>query len=163
MIAWLPKIITLEEFDGDYEKYVNHLHEIFLNDFARTKLKIDDKPIYYDDRVLDGSGRCECFIHITTCEDAVTKDRNFDPRRCERLVWVKPTIENRADEVSVKIWGVRKKGKNKLNILIESERYHVVLTKYNKSYVLNTAYYVDRNHTLRKLLKEYNRESKPSE
>ena len=153
MIAWLPKIITLEEFDGDYEKDLNHLHEIFLNNFAQTKLKIDNKPIYYDDRVIDSSGKCECFIHITTCADDVTKDRNFDPRRCERLVWVKPTIENRTDEVSVKIWEVRKKGKNKLNILIESERYHVVLTKYKKSYVLNTAYYVDQNHYAAKAFK----------
>jgi|AntRauTorcE11898_2_1112593.scaffolds.fasta_scaffold13930_2 hypothetical protein len=159
MIIWLPEIVTLEEFDGDYERYTNHLHEIFLNDFVRTKLILDDKPIYYDDRVIDGSGKCECFIHITTCEDDTTNERNFDPRRCERLCWAKPTIENRDDAVAVKVWEVRKKGKNKLNLLIEEERYHVVLTKTKKAYALTTAYYVDRNHMLRKLLKEYRRET----
>lgn len=159
MIAWLPEIVTLEEFSGDYEKYSEHLHEVFLNDFVKNRLRIDDKPIYHDDRILDDGGRCECFIHLTTCEDEVTKERNFDPRRCERLCWAKPTIENREDAVAVKVWEVRKKGKNKLNLLIEEERYHVVLTKYKKSYALTTAYYVDRNHMLRKLLKEYGRSS----
>lgn len=162
MIAWLPEIATLEDFDGDSEKYLNHLHEIFLNDFVKSKPTLDGKPIYHDNRLLDGSGRCECFIHLTTVEDKSIGDRNFDPRRCERLSWVKPTIENKNDAAVVKVWEVRKKGKNKLNLLIESERYHVVLTMSKKAYALTTAYYVDQNHTLRKLLKEYQRETSDS-
>ena len=159
MIAWLPKIVTLEEFKGDSVEYLNHLHEIFLSGFVKNKPTIDGKPIYHDNRVIDGSGRCECFIHLTTCDDQSTGERNFDPRRCERLSWVKPTIDNQKDVTAVKVWVVRKKGRNKLNLLIESERYHIVLTMSKKAYALTTAYYVDQNHTFRKLLKEYHRET----
>jgi len=139
--------------------HLDHLYQVYQGDFVSNQSIFCGLPIITDDRVLDSSGRSECFIHLTTCDDYTTQTRIFDPRRSERIPWIKLTLDNYSDTQNVKIWEVRKKGKQKVNILIENERYHVVLTKYKKVFNLTTAYYVDKNHTLRKLLKEYKKSS----
>ncbi len=155
MPSWLPSVVSLVDFGGDPETYLNHLNKVYENDFVTNRSLFCGLTIVTDDRVIDASGRSEGFIHLSTCTDFATGQRFFDALRSERIPWIKPTIDNVADTQNIKIWEIRKKGKQKVNILIENERYHIVLTRYKKVFNLTTAYYVDQNHSLRKLLKEH--------
>lgn len=155
MPAWLPSIVTLTSYGGNHQLYLDDLYQIYLRDFVNVRSTFCGMPIITDDRVIDASQRDEAFIHLTTCDDLATGGRFFEPRRTERIPWIKPTIDNYADAQNVKVWEVRKKGKQKVNILIESERYHIVLTRYKTVFNLTTAYYVNYDNALQTLIREH--------
>ena len=82
--------------------------------------------------------------------------RTPDLRRCERIQWPKPVIENESDP-NVKYWVAVKRGENRIHLWLEDEDYVVVLAERKRFLLLWTAYLVTRPHTERKLRREYER------
>lgn len=102
-------------------------------------------------------GKEATFWHMVS-EGKDEADRFPDIRRCERIRWPRPIIENADDEV-VKVWtNVRRttKGPEKrICLWLESREYLVILAD-RKSYILPwTAYVVDQPHQKGKLQNEY--------
>ena len=109
----LPKIIELQEFGGNYSSYIDAVYEIFHNDFIKNKthfgsheLKMKFNPIFQN--------RAYTFYHMTH-EGEVEDDRLPDLRRCERIGWAKPCIENVATW-NLRFWRQARKNSNSFSI-----------------------------------------------
>ncbi|GGI92333.1 hypothetical protein [Legionella impletisoli] len=84
----------------------------------------------------------------------IENERTPDLRRCERIAWPKPIIDNHNNGI-LKIWKNKRKGETRILLWFEEAEYLVVLSE-RKSYTLFwTAYPVTRGHSKRKLQKEY--------
>lgn len=79
----------------------------------------------------------------------------------ERIRWVRKFIENNRshceliDCSGIKMWNKPFKNTHRTHILLEEERYIVVLEKRDTYYLLITAHYLDIDHSLRKKVAEY--------
>ena len=158
--CWLP---CMEYYD-DYESwnaYENALYDIFKADF------LDSHPLFENTRVSVKHypiefGKEEAFFH-TTCKDYTGGgERVPDFRRCERIRWIRAFIENYDCDATlcdscdgVKVWREPYKSKTRVHILLEEERYVVILEERPGYFLLITAFYLDYGNALRKQLKHY--------
>jgi hypothetical protein len=135
--GWLPDPLP---FDGDWFRYVEVLHRIYLDDFVsntafwrRKRVGVRYEPTT--------SGKAYTFWHIICGVDQATgelKDPDMD--RCARLAWVKPVIE--ADAAEVRTW-VQERGKDRnLAIALPDFSFIVFLAERREYVVLLTAYCV---------------------
>lgn len=79
-----------------------------------------------------------------------------------RSSWIRAFIENYDCDSSkcedcdgVKVWSEPYKSKTRIHLLLEEERYMVVLEKRDGYYLLITAFYLDYENALAKQLKHY--------
>lgn len=152
----LPRIIELTEFGGNYSSYIGAVYEIFYSDFIRNKacfgsheLKMKFHPVFQE--------RAYTFYHITH-EGKNESERRPDLRRCERICWAKPCVEN-VQGWNLKFWRqIRKRSQNRICIFLDVEDgndYFVVL-EVRESYVLLwTTFVSTHKHETQKKLKEY--------
>lgn len=154
---WLPETVSLNDYNGDFEAYFNYLYSVFVRDL------IKNQPIFKGLRVgarkhPEHNGKHEGFYHLTSKDYEKTgyESRIFDPRRSERLPWIKPIIENYGCNKTcckkIEIW---KERKNRIHILFEDEYYVIVLDERKNYYVVVTAYYIETEHNLQNLLRRY--------
>lgn len=157
---WLPELLLYEDYES-WKAYEDELYKIFCNDFkssypqfAGKRVKIRYNPIEY--------GKEEGFFHVT-CQD-YKKDgvREPDFRRCERIRWVRRFIENYqckmeecVDCGGMKVWEEPYKMYSRVHILLEEERYMVVVERREDYCLLITGFYFDQEHRLRKTLNRY--------
>lgn len=165
--CWLPDLFPCEDW-ADWEKYERDLYEIFLDDFVRSRPLYMNKPVQIRRHPMS-EGREEAFWHVT-CKDYLEDgEREPDPRRCERIRWVRSFIENSGcnkdscpECEGVLVWSTTysKTKSPRYKILLEEERY-VVIVEARKDYcLLITAYYIEQDHRLRKMIREYEKETK---
>jgi hypothetical protein len=146
---WLPPLF---HFRGNWALYLNALYELFKADF------IDMKPQFRGRRLAlkrhpMSEGKEAAFWHLIQ-EGAVEELRLPDLKRCERIRWPRPIIENSEDS-SLKVWVNIRKGEPRVLLFLEEEEYLVVLAERKGYLLLWTAYLVDKPHRKRKLLKEF--------
>lgn len=164
--CWLPDIVYFEDYNGDWESYVNTLYAIFKSDF------IDSRPIYDGMQVLYNKhpmveDKEEAFIHITHQDYNKNGERLPDLRRCERIGWIRAFIENPEcgdvdclDCSGLKIWEEKVRGKMRIHLLFEAERFLVVIERRGAYLMLITSFYLEHNHNMRKKLEKYKRYAK---
>ncbi len=148
----LPELITLSEYGGDFNAYLEAVYELFKKDF------IEKRPVFRGIRLglkkhPMESGKEATFWHMTSeGEDEAT--RNPDLRRMERIKWPAVLI-NDSIHSYLKVWE-NKRG-NKTNVLIfhEREGYLVVLRRGADYLIPWTAYLVTYYNRKERLLKEY--------
>ena len=150
--AWLPDLVTLKQYGGDWNRYVEVLYRFFCKDFVNSRPTLDSRPVNHK-RLPLSDGKVATFWHIIS-EGRTEDDRVPDLRRCERIRWPRPTIES-TDADEVKCWTNRRRGETRIVLWLEKQDYVVILADRRHYVLLWTAYYVDRNHTRRKLRKEY--------
>lgn len=153
-LSWLPPLIFLKQFNGNWELYVEKIYEIFRADF------ITSWPLYQLKRVgirkfpLE-DGKEQTFFHLTT-SGKDNSERLYDFRRCERIRWPKPIIEH-AEEL--KVWATERKTKTRLSkrvcIATPSFDYLVVIEPRNGYFTLVTAFYVEHEHQRRAKMEEH--------
>ena len=149
---WLPSLVLLRDYGGDWEQYINAVYQYFKNDFIDSKPKYDDKVVQLKRHPLFQDKEYS-FWHVTS-EGEEEEERTPDIRRCERIRWPRPIIEHYCNE-NVRCWP-NKRGRDKRIVLwLFNEDYVVVLTDRKKYVLLWTAYMVSYRHTKEKLLKEY--------
>ncbi len=150
---WLPSLIELDEYGGNWKQYIDGVYAVFHRDFIASQPKFRGGWVRCRrDPIADGkeAGFWHC---ISEGRDEVS--RTPDMRRCERVAWVRATIENSADS-SIDIW-IRDDGRRGRRVHIWfDEQYLVVLgeRKAGSRYQLVTAFCTDREHTIRKKRKE---------
>lgn len=151
----LPELLLLEDYGGNFERFIQAVYAVFQRDFVKYKTKFRGEelqlkwhPIYQD--------KAYTFYHMThKGEDE--QNREPDLRRCERMPWAKPVIEN-CDAWNLKIWPQIRKGSNRLCIWLdlEEEPDYVIILDVRKDYkLLWTAFVLEYEHEKRKKQKEY--------
>jgi hypothetical protein len=151
---WLPPLVLLEDFGGDWDSYLEAIYTYFKRDF------IDSRPVFRGTRLAlkrhpVSQGKEATFWHMTS-EGKDEATRTPDLRRCERIRWPRPIIEE-ADAKGLKVWVSVRNNENRINIWLEGEDYVVVLAQ-RKDYLLPwTAFLVTFDHTRRRLRREFER------
>lgn len=154
-ITELPELIYLNDFKGDYHAFINAVYESFERDFIKHRTKFGShslgfkrKPLFQD--------RAYTFYHMTH-KGENESERVPDLRRCERMPWARPTIEN-VEKYGLRFWEQERNGKHRICIWLSvdnGDNYFVILDV-RKSYVLLwTAFFADYPHQLKKKEKEY--------
>lgn len=157
---WLPGLVCLADFGGDWDTYINAVYEVFCRDFVRTRPQFRGVALGLK-RLPLTDGREATFWHLTS-EGPDESERTPALPRCERIGWPRPSIENEAD-TEVKVWEEHRRGNEyRVHIWAERDDYLVVLARRRvgqpDEYVLPwTAYPLDRPHNRVKLQRRYER------
>ena len=149
---WLPPLVLFSDYNGNWERYLEAIYACFKHDF------IDSSPVFQGRRLglkrhPMTHGKEATFWHMTS-EGTDEDDRTPDFRRCERIRWPKPVIENNQDP-KVKCWVSIKRNEDRIHIWLEDEDYVVVLADRRGFLLPWTAFLITREHTRNKLRKEY--------
>ncbi|MDQ2106438.1 hypothetical protein [Azospirillum isscasi] len=155
--VWLPELVEQAAFDG-WPSYYNAVYNSYRADF------IDGAPTFRGAQVAlkllpERHGRDATFHHLITRDigkTGVEEDREICHHRCARIRYPRSFIDNHHDN-SVKCWRQKKNGEWRVSILLEEINYITVLSERSGYYVLWTAYIIDENHEMRKLLRQYER------
>lgn len=158
---WLPSLLPCQNW-AEYEKYLNHIYQIFIKDFVDTVPCFENKKVQIR-HFPQVNGRLQAFYHITSSEYIPDDDRYLDAKRCERIKWPRAFIENYLcdpceclDCNGIKYWEEKYGANQRIYLLFEEAKYVVILERRPDYILLITAYYLDYPHSLRKLLKKYN-------
>ena len=151
-ISWLPPLEELNEFGGNWDRYLDAIYSLFDADYVVTKPKFRGIRLGLKRYPLE-KGKEATFWHlISSGKDE--QNRNIDLRRCERIRWVRAIVDN-ADDPNIRIWENRRKNEKRICLWLECEDYLVILSE-RKGYIIPwTAYLVTENHRKRLLQKEY--------
>lgn len=150
--TWLPELVPLSAYDGDWDAYVEALYEIYKNELANAWVEFDGRKVVQR-REPQRLGKDKGFWHI--CGDDKDDDGTPELRRYERIRWPRAIIDHKSD-ARVRVWQSDRNitGKRRIFLWFDAE-YLVVLEPRPKYVVLITAYCTDRPHTQRKLLADY--------
>lgn len=120
--AWLPELIKLEDFNGDWNRYIDEVFSIFYRDFIENQPKFQNKWVRCRRDLI--KGKEAAFWHCTS-EGPDENNRTPDIKRCERIGWIKTVIEH-SDSPKVDYWSVRRRGETRW-LLWFNEEFLIVL------------------------------------
>jgi len=153
--SWLPPLLLLPQFRGNITAYLQAVYNCFKKDFVSSRPTLNGLPVYPQINPKEDNKEFS-YWHITH-EGKIESEREFAPRRCERIAWIRAIIEN-VNDPSVTIWDYKEgKGKIRTYIWLEEYDYIVILEKSRKKdkYFLVTAFYFEGNSTYRNLERKY--------
>jgi hypothetical protein len=150
--SWLPGLVCLSSYGGNAEIYIQALYFIFKEDFIISRPVFRGRQIGLARYDLQ-DGKCVTFWHIIQ-ERPIGAQERPDLRRCEKIRWPKPIIENCEDRL-IKIWEEYSRKDNCLLLYLEEKEYVVVLSIRKNYYLLKTAYPVTYQKKKQQLLKNY--------
>ncbi len=146
---WLPELIKMSDYDGNWHRYEEALYKRYLDDLGNRKVKFKGRPIGLR-FVPMTNGKGYGFWHCIQ-EGESEEDRIPDPKRCERIAWIKAVIEH-YDSPNVDYWQ-EKRGSKTDHLLWLNESYLIVLSERGKhpdggpdAYLLKTTYVIEREH-----------------
>jgi len=151
----LPELIYLEDYNGDYKSFINAVYAVFERDFVKSQpefggqqLRHKKHPAFQD--------RPYTFYHMTH-KGEIESERTPDLRRCERMPWARPTIEQ-TETLGIKFWEQERDGNHRVCIWLEvddGDNYFIILDVRKTFVLLWTAFHADYHHQIRKKQKEY--------
>jgi len=150
--TWLPDLVQLTEYGGNWNRYVRALYQYYRSDFVDSQPSFRGLVVQRKVRPVE-QGKEATFWHLIS-EGKAEQDRTPDIRRCERVRWPRPIIEY-VDEPEIKVWENKRKRDTRVCIWFEDAEYLVVLAVRKGYLLLWTAYPVTRSHSKRKLRREY--------
>lgn len=152
----LPELILIEDYNGNYSEYIEIVYEAFKEDFVfdspsfrGEKLRLKKHPVF--------DGKEYTFYHMTH-KGKDEQNREPDLRRCERIKWGKPTVNN-CESWKLKIWEQNRKGELRVCIWLEVDNdfdYIFILNRRKNYWLPWTAFVLEYEHQKRKKQKEYN-------
>lgn len=152
-ISWLPSLVEFTSYQGNWPDYLEAIYDIFVKDFVDTKPKFRGRrlglkrhPVY--------DGKEATFWHLIS-KGNVESERTPDFRRCERIGWPAPIINNCSQKQHLKIWETPRNKERRITIWIESQDYVVILAERNGYILLWTAYLITYRHQKEKLAKSF--------
>jgi hypothetical protein len=148
---WLPPLVLLEEYGGNWESYCEALYAIFRDDFILSQATYDGVRVAIKRHPLD-RGREATFWHLIQ-EGRVEEERLPDLRRCERIRWPRPMIGASSSD-DLRCWRNWRRGEERVVIAVGDFTYVVVLAVRQGYVLLWTAYCVEKEHNRRKLQAE---------
>lgn len=152
--GWVPPLEYLNAYGGDFSHYLEVIYQIFCTDFVMSKPMFEGKRLGLKRHPVI-HGKEATFWHMIS-EGYEEAERLPDLRRCERIRWPRPIIENTADN-TLKVWREPNGSGHRVLIWFAAAEYLVVLDE-RKNYILPwTAYPVEREHQRRKLEQRWKR------
>jgi hypothetical protein len=150
--VWLPPLVLFNAYGGDWQAYLEAIYAWFKQDF------IDSKPVFQGrrlglKRIPITHGKEATFWHMVQ-EGPIEDKRTPDFRRCERIRWPRPIIENDSDP-AIKVWRNKRGSEERVCLWFAQEHYLVILADRGDYILPWTAYPVEQQHRQRKLEKEY--------
>jgi hypothetical protein len=154
--SWLPPLIRLEDYGGNWERFIEAVYARFYEDFIASQPKFMGQWVCCRrDPIMDGKEAG--FWHCTS--DGLDEiNRTPDLRRCERIAWVRAVIDN-CDDPTIDHW-TNMRGTDKRHLLWLEEDFLVILAERTRQrdgfrYMqLVTAYCTPEEHRRRKLRAE---------
>jgi len=148
----LPGLVYFEDYSGNFTLYNEAVYAVFRNDFVKHRPVFQNKRLALKAHPLI-DGKEYTYYHFTHSGNIET-ERFPDIRRMERIGYPKPMIDF-SDDINLKVWRNKRGTSERILILHETERYLVVLED-RKNYILPwTAYFIEDDSRLRRLLAEY--------
>ena len=151
---WLPDLVLFQEYGGDWNAYLDAIYAYFEQDFVHSKPEFRGRRLGLK-RHPEYEGKYATFWHMTS-EGSKEEERTPDFRRCERIRWPKPIIENDSDP-AIKIWAEKRNGNNRIHIWYEDEGYLVVLDDRGDYILPWTAFYIEYENQRVKYTKRWKR------
>jgi len=160
-----PELVMLNDYGGNYDNYENALLEVYETDLWKGGLTFDGlnvRPRVHQRYEFNGKTLDWTFAHFTS-RGEIEEDRELDLRRCERIGFIKPIIDN-AHLDCVKVWQNSrpdKYNKPKISVVLwcECVNVKIVLTKINGKqgdyYVVTTFYLVSSANKIQSHNDEY--------
>jgi len=149
---WLPPLVLLQEYNGDWKQYIEAVYDYFKEDFIDSRPKFADKDVQCK-RNPRFQNKEYTFWHITS-EGKEEDKRIPDIRRCECIRWPRPIIEHYSDDV-LRCWTNKRRRERRIVLWFYEQDYVVVLADRKKYVLLWTAYMTSYKHTREKLMREY--------
>lgn len=147
-----PDLLYLQDYGGNFSSYFKAVYAIFESHFIKSN------PLFQGVRVsaqkfplVDGIHKT--FYHITH-EGEDEQNRTPDVRRMERIRFPKFCIET-APHKELLVWIKIINGDERVHIFNDQEGFIVVLTKRKDYYLFWTAFFLEKEHTRKKKIKEY--------
>ncbi len=150
--AWLPPLVCLDQYGGDWQQYIEAVYRYFKVDFIDSKPKFGGRIVQLKRYPLF-QGKEVTFWHITS-EGKEEDKRIPEIGRCEKIRWPRPLIEH-CDNQEIRCWPNKHGGEKRIVLWLYDYDYVVVLADRKKYVLLWTAYNISYEHTRRKLLEEY--------
>lgn len=163
---WLPELITLDDFNGEWSSYESYLYDIFSKHFLETNPIFNGKIVRPRQHPMH-NGKYESYFHITSGHYKEVEERVPDFRRCERIKWPKAMIENSKCNCidncdNYLIWKKKYKNKFRYSLLLKNEKYLVILEERPKYYILISAFPLTYAHAYHDQI-EYYKKAKETE
>ena len=156
--AWLPALLLLEHSNGDWAHYLERLHTCFVADF------VDSKPTWPGKRVAlkrhpEYDGKSATFWHMIS-EGKSEADRTPDMRRCERIAWPRPILDEfdaspGTTNCRVLWWSELRGTETRYHLAPDDFSYVVVMADRGDFVLPWTAYYVEHTYRREKLRKKW--------
>jgi len=147
---WLPELLLLEDAGGNWGVYLDRLHARFVADFIDSKPTWDGKRVGVK-RHPEYDRKSATFWHFIS-EGDVEAERQPDMRRCERIGWPRPIIDEfdaiaqGATEARI-IWWKETRRNEKRYLLAPEDFSYIVVVADRGEYVLPwTAFCIERAH-----------------
>lgn len=151
-VDWLPPLLLMEDYNGNWERYFAAVYAVFSADFVISKPTFQGRRLGLK-RHPEYDGKSATFWHmISTGTDEA--ERIPDIRRCERMRWPKPIIEN-DQSFDLKVWTEKRGSSIRVHLWCEAEGYLVVLDDRTDYLLPWTAYFVEREHERTKINKRW--------
>lgn len=158
-VEWLPDLMLLEHSGGDWIRHVERLHQQFVADFVESKPAWPGKDVRLK-RHPEHDGKSATFWHLIS-EGSTEADRTPDMRRCERIAWPRPIMEEFDDAVPATtpcriLWWTELRGTETRYHLAADDFSYVVVVADRRDFVLPwTAYCVEHAYRREKLRKKW--------
>jgi len=148
----LAPLILLSEFGGDWVKYLEAIYGVFKVDF------LDSIPYWRGERVSIKRDPIKLgleagFWHMIT-EGKIEDERTPDLRRCERIRWPRPILDETTDD-DIRIWVEQRQGQDRVHIWVVTQDYVVILAQRNGYCILWTTFLAEEPHKRRKLNRRF--------
>lgn len=149
---WLPPLVLLNDYGGNWDAYLDAIYEWFKQDFINSKPMFQGRRLGLKRRPMT-HGKEATFWHMIQ-EGNIEDDRTPDFRRCERIRWPRPVIEHN-DDSAIRIWRNQRGNEVRVCLWFAQENYLVILADRGDYILPWTAYLVEQPHRQRKLQREY--------
>ncbi|MBY0502533.1 MAG: hypothetical protein K2X03_01400 [Bryobacteraceae bacterium] len=156
--SWLPPLVLLADFGGDWATYERVVYGWFKQDFLASLPSWPGKRVGVK-RIPLSEGKEATYWHFIS-EGKVEEERIIDLRRCERIRWPRPTmdafVERRPLADDPIVWWRTKRGSEWRYVLALPDFSYLVVVADRGDYVLPwTQYPIDRPHQREKYRKEF--------
>lgn len=150
MTDWLPELLLFEDAQGNWGVYLERIHAKFLANF------VDSKPQWPGKRVgvkrhPESDGKSATFWHLIS-DGPVESDRLPNFRRCERISWPRPIMnefDGAAFDASASriVWWKEVRNNEERYLLAPSDFSYIVVVADRGEYVLPwTAFWIEYSH-----------------
>lgn len=163
---WLPDLMLFEAYSGNWEIYLEELYKAFTNDFINAPPRWPNKRVGVK-RHPEHAGKSATFWHIISTGES-EQDRIPDFRRCERIKWPRPLMDEYSDNHAANgcanriiWWQNERKGETRYLLSPLDFSYVFVVADRGEFVLPWTAYYVEHTSRRRKYQKEYEEYWKP--